>query len=519
MSETSGVLNTIKNVYSTILLIFSIVLVAGLIFTEQTRLSKDVHPALAFIVMWIAVFWLSIVEGGQASFVGLAPIKTELYQETHPLAYKSCKICHTGDNLDRYLLGRQFMVVLIVFIVNFCGAPLSGAELWGLPQWITDIFLVTGFAMILFTCMVGQLNSQVNAAHCMLDYVNNFLNLFTFYVAMAIEFSGLLHASYLIQFLVAALAGKPIVSKEEEKPIVGKLFFWFRCLMSLAILIGCLAVTFEALFTGKTTMWEGVPGVVAVILFFGLMSVIGMLEGMQIAFFAVAKLTKEERGESKFAKMTCDLLFKGEGRNLPGFMIGRQLTVVSCFFIVARVTSLDIAKGEENVFGVSDSLQEFFNLGFLGAFITTILGSISWQLVAGAFPIAFLSNPFTYILLRIALLLEATGLCSGAWVLAAIHAKIAGFQRDEVYIGTAEERANKGEADGDSVAGVGHMTKLPGFADNAPAELQELMKTDPAVAAYIESIRETGKVDEQVAEQVVQVDLEAGDATEVVYRG
>jgi hypothetical protein len=34
--------------------------------------------------------------------------------------------------------------------------------------------------------------------------------------------------------------------------------------------------------------------------------------------------------------MTCDLFFKGKGRNLPVFMIGRQLCVVLCMFVVAR---------------------------------------------------------------------------------------------------------------------------------------------------------------------------------------
>ena len=86
------------------------------------------------------------------------------------MTWKCTNWCHNGDNLDRYLLGRQFMVVIVVFTVNISGAPLGGAELWGLPQWIIDVFLGSGLAMILFTCMVGQLNSQVNGCHCMLDY-------------------------------------------------------------------------------------------------------------------------------------------------------------------------------------------------------------------------------------------------------------------------------------------------------------------------------------------------------------
>jgi hypothetical protein len=112
---------------------------------------------------------------------------------------------------------------------------------------------------------------------------------------MAIEFSGLLHASYLIQLLVAKLSGTKIESLEEPRNAWQNIFFWSRCLMSLIILGFCFAVTLVALFDGKTTMWEGVPPAAAVVIFFILLSIVGLLEGMQIAFFAVAKLQKSER--------------------------------------------------------------------------------------------------------------------------------------------------------------------------------------------------------------------------------
>jgi len=268
------------------------------------------------------------------------------------------------------------------------------------------------------------------------------------------------------------------------------LFFWARVLLSLVLLVISFIVTATAIFQGKTTMWEGLPGIVGLVVFLVLMCVVGMLEAMQIAFFAMAKLTKEERGNARCAKMTSHLLFKGEGRNLPGFMVGRQLFVVTCMFVVARITSLDIAVGEgNNIFGVPDGVQTFFNTGLLGAFFLTIMGSISWQLVASAFPLAFMANPVTYIFLSVALAMEATGICNGAWVLAKIHAGIAGFQRDEVYIGTAEERAASKKDDSSKLSlGVGHIPKLPAFADNAPAPLRELLEADSSVRKFMETV-------------------------------
>lgn len=456
----------------------------GLIAQRQTHISADFHPALAYAVIWISILWLSMIEGGQGSLVGLAPINAELYKESHPIAYKCTAITNKGNNINRYLIGRQFMVVLVVFCVNLCGGPLDNAGIWNFPTWVNAIFLTIGFAMILFTCMVGQLNSQVNASLHMLDYIDNYFALVTIWVAIGIEYSGLLHSSYLLQMLVSFMADRPIETKESPRSWIGKIFFWTRCIMSLALLFFCFAVTLEALFSGKTTMWKGIPPGSAIVVFFILMSIVGMLEGMQIAFFAVAKIPATERGNSTFALKTCNLLFQGDNgkNNLPEFMIGRQLFVVTCMFFIARVTSIDIPEqGQEssNIFGVSDTVQRFMNTGLLGALITTIVGSIAWQLIASAFPLSFLANPLTYALLRACLFLEATGICSGAWVLAKVHKRVAGFQRDEVYIGTAEDRAKRemGDDANHLPIGPGYIVKLPGFAHHAPKSLQELLAT------------------------------------------
>ena len=432
-----------RNVYSTLLLIFCTVIVMAVIFTDNTTLSEDVSSWLAFCVLWVALLWLSMVEGGQASLVGLPPVDMDLYKDSHPTSHKIMMTVNKGDNLDRYLMGRQFMVLALVFIENLCGEPVEGAEVLGLPDAVIKVFLGSGLALFFMTAMIAKISSQVNASRCMLDYVNNYFAVFTMRVAMAIEASGLLHCCYLVQMFFAWAAGQPLQTKEAPRTALQNVFFWGRVLLSLAILAFAFAVTLSALFNGQTTMWDGIPAGASIVLFFVFMAIVGMLEGMQIAFFAVAKMTEEERAKHPWAKKTCDVLFEGDGRNLPGFMVGRQMCVTMCFFIVARVTTISLEDGEENIFGVSDAVQGFFDTGLFGALITTIVASITWQLVASAFPMAFLSTPVTYILLRFCLFLEWTGLCQGAWVVAMVHRKIARFKRDEVYIGTAEERAAK----------------------------------------------------------------------------
>jgi len=171
-SGSKNPIQMIKYAYSSALLLFSIVLIIGLIFTGQTRLAHDGHPAAALIVMLIAITWLTMVEGGQGALVGLGPVDPDLYADSHKMTHRCTSIVYRGDNLKRYLLGRQFMVILIVFVVELSGASHGGGQvsLWGLPNWLINIFCVSGVAMILFTCMVGQLNSEIIGCHYMLDY-------------------------------------------------------------------------------------------------------------------------------------------------------------------------------------------------------------------------------------------------------------------------------------------------------------------------------------------------------------
>jgi hypothetical protein len=295
--------------------------------------------------------------------------------------------------------------------------------------------------------------------------------------------------------IVCKLAGKTIESNEPPKTGFTFFFFWLRVLFSCACLAFSFVVTLTALFEGKTTMWEGVPPAAAVVLFFALMSLVGLLEATQIAYFAVSKLRVDERGTNWFARKTCESLFAGKdgqpGVNLPGYMIGRQLCVVSCMFFVARVTSTNVQPGEPTILGMSEGMQAFCNTGLLGALITTIVGSIAWRLAGSAFPIFFLSTPPAWVMYKVCLAFEASGMLNGAWVLGWIHKKVARFQRDEVYIGTAEERAAKDMKDNEAnlQIGPGHMIILPGFYEQAPESLKKLLDSDPHVREYMNSIR------------------------------
>merc|ERR1711881_645073 len=190
-----------------------------------------------------------------------------------------------------------------------CGSSIKGTKVLDLGDTVTSIFLGNGVAMMVVTIIIGQLTSQVNAAVCMLDFINNYFMLFTTYVSLFIEFSGLLHSVYLVNIVFSKLTGKSIASNEPPRCASQEIAFWGRVFISLAILAFSLAVTLRALFDGNSGMWEGVPPEASIVIFFLLMCVVGMMEGMQIAAFSLLKIPEEELKGHSVAHTNCTLMF------------------------------------------------------------------------------------------------------------------------------------------------------------------------------------------------------------------
>mmetsp|Transcript_15163 Transcript_15163/g.20281 ORF Transcript_15163/g.20281 Transcript_15163/m.20281 type:complete len:589 (-) Transcript_15163:223-1989(-) len=431
----------IKCLISLGLLVFSITIIMAAIFSRQTEMAKNIHPIFAFIFFWFLIIWLAMMEGGQGCLVGLQPLDKSVYVKSHPVTFKNTTLAHKDDNMDRFIVGRQFLVVLVIFLINMCGASIKDAEVLNLPTILTEVFLASGVAMMLTTIIVGQLTAQVNAAVCMLDFINSYFMLFTCYVSLFIEFSGMLHSVYLVQIIFARITGKTTGSSKPPRSRIQDFFFWARVLVSFAILVFALAVTLQALFDGNTNMWSGVPSAVSVVIFFLLLSFVGLMDGMQIAAFALVNLPEEELQIYPRTSANCKLIFSDQ--NLQAFLIGRQICVACFMFVVARISTLnaDYYNNNDNIVGVSDGLQNFFNTGLLGAVVLTVIGSLIWRIVASSFPIAFMSNPLIHFIIHTCLLLEKSGICSSAWLLAFCHKHIMKYQIDEVYIGFVEKGA------------------------------------------------------------------------------
>ena len=184
--------------------------VMSAIFTQQTSATSDmgIPTYVAFAIFWFLICWLAMMEGGQGCLVGLQPVDMDRYAQSHPRTWMNTKLAHKGDNMERFIVGRQFLVVLVVFVTNMMASAVDGASALGLPTVLNEVFLSTGVGIMMTTIMIGQLTAQINAANCMLDFINNYFMLFTVYFSLAIEASGLLHCVYLVNYLFSVVTGK-----------------------------------------------------------------------------------------------------------------------------------------------------------------------------------------------------------------------------------------------------------------------------------------------------------------------
>jgi hypothetical protein len=434
----------VKITYSIALVLFSIVVVTTLNMEGNTQVAQDILPSVSLLVLWLSIISLSFLEGGQLSILKLKSIQPERFHESYPITSSIYSVGCQGDNLERYLLGRQFLVIILIFTISLCATPLADATVLDLPSWIQTVFIQSGIAVTSLVVIIGQLPAQEIARQYMLDYTNNSVMTITLYVALIIEASGLLHVVYLIQYFLCWLSGKPLETNEAQRSCLQALFFWGRCILSLAILAFSMAVTFDAMLQGQTTTWDSLSSAVAVILFLGLLLVGGILEGIHLASIAVSQLPKSDQEIPPMARKTCDLmLLHGDQDGLPGFVVGRQWLVTLCFVVMAHITKVNVDSGveEENILGVSDGMQTFLNLGYLGAIVTTIMGSLLWQKVASIYPLEFLAHPVCYMLVYLCVWLEASAICSAYRLVGTIYRKVAGLERDEVYIGDVDDLA------------------------------------------------------------------------------
>lgn len=190
----------------------------------------------------------------------------------------------------------------------------------------------------------------------------------------------------------------------------------------------------------------------SIAIFFVLMTVVGVLEGLQIALLAAIRMDLEAvRVSHPITYTNCAYVLRAS--DLEAFLVGRQILVTLCMvrelnllfiltvlqFVVARIAAIDANHEDfkehgETTFGVSRGVQMFITTGLLGALITTIIGSLVFRVLASCAPLLFLSTPIITFFIRMCLALEYTGTMQFSWVTAQAIKFLFRLRDDNTYL-------------------------------------------------------------------------------------
>jgi hypothetical protein len=147
----------------------------------------QIHPVGNFILLLFGLTLLAYVEALHYAGVAVEKWDMEMYRERFPRAVKCQALVNTPEKVKKFLVGRQFFVIFVVFLIaqittfpgnrplqcihsilqygSYCvHEPVAiPSNFAGLPSTMVLIFLTTGLPGVFLTLTIGQLVSLLKS--------------------------------------------------------------------------------------------------------------------------------------------------------------------------------------------------------------------------------------------------------------------------------------------------------------------------------------------------------------------
>jgi len=435
--------------WSTALLVFAITVVIygiGMQWNNPPWEQKDSHPALEIFLFFLIMWWIALLEGCQISIVGLQGVNVEKYKDQYPRAWKSCQLVHKGPNVERFLVGRQFLLIFNGFLASkIAGAKRTDDFYMGDWTWsseATDFFWSNSVLLMIVIVAPGQLVTQLLACDKMLGFFELVHGAYYTVVlpCLFVESIGMTHSSYLLKDVLCSIAGIDQNEADPAKKMTKGFSYYFRCLMSVTLVVFSGILIGKGLYYGQTGAnkgvgWEKLPGWAAVLIALLFLFIMACAEGLQVSALALAKIRSNTyKQQAPLAYRTTQILYAG--RNMQAFMVGRQFFVAMMMVLLAKVTSYagkdGVLEGRtDEDWGLGKGFNEgLLQTGFFGALFVCNVAQLASQVTASIFPVALINNHVLNWLLQIMLLTEASGIVNSCWPLAWMVDACAGLRKD-----------------------------------------------------------------------------------------
>jgi hypothetical protein len=409
--------NYFKYIYSSGLTLTYLTLIMWGIWTNQAVL-----PAVPIANFIIFIFCLSLVfylEGLQVAILAVEHNDPEQKKNSHPRAYELIKKVRHANNVDRFLVGRQFFTIFVMTLIAQV-TTFPDISTLGIPDAVWFIFVRTGFPGALVVTTIGSLQPQLLAAKDPWQFLNMYGCNSVMSLCYGLELTGICthFAWLLIAICKATVFRTEVKSKATEIPEDEKMFYYFtegvKYLLSSCVVLTYFSLLMWGIWTGESVL--PVPSVVAFVCHCGAGLFLAHLEGLQVAMLVAEGKDHAPYSASHPTGFKLMQLALHE-KNVRRFLIGRQFLVIFVVFLINQCTIFpDISH-----LGINGGVWFFFvSLGFPTAINILCFFQLPAQILGNTDPYKFMDRFGPTWTLYICLFVEWTGLAHFSWVVSAI---------------------------------------------------------------------------------------------------
>jgi hypothetical protein len=192
----------IRYAFGTILTAISTVIIVYSIAAGHAALPG--HPGIQYPLLVFDLTLLAYLEGLQVAILALEKVRTSTMVDLkRAAASHKLALARRGLNVQRFLVGRQFFVVFVVFLcAQLTTYRTLNQDMTFLPPVLYTILIETGLPGALIVLAFGQLMPQLVAATHPITFMNLPGTWSVIQLCLCFETVGVTHFSWVLSFTV-----------------------------------------------------------------------------------------------------------------------------------------------------------------------------------------------------------------------------------------------------------------------------------------------------------------------------
>lgn len=447
-------LTYLKYIVSSAFTITYLIYIMWGIWTNQAVLP--VPPVAHFLIFCFCMTLVAYLEGLQVAILAVEHDDCEVYRESHPRAHKLMASVKQGNNVERFLVGRQFFTIFVMTLIAQVTTFPDISHL-GIPDAVWFIFVQTGLPGAIVVTTIGSLQPQLLAAKDPWKFMDLYGAVSVLNLCYALEWTGICtHFAYMLINILRETAFRsdiPVRPHNRGDTLVDQIVEGLKYVASFCVIGMYITYLMFGIWTGQAVL--PVPAPVVFIIFAMAGIFLAFLEGLQVAILLAEPKDLEEfkdpypRGYKLMKRATHE-------KNVRRFLIGRQFFVIFVVFLINQCTIFPNIP----TFGTPPAVWFiFFQLGFPTAFNVLNFFQLPAQLLGNHDPFLFMNRYGPRFTLEVCLFTEITGLAHFSWVVSAFS-RATWFRIDKTPADFSKlEMMENGKKKGNSDAGTARNTE------------------------------------------------------------